>query len=150
MQSDNTISVLNNLIETCKDGEKGFKEAAEGLKSADLKARFLDYSRQRTTMASELQSLVRKLGGDPEKSGSMSGAIHRGWIDIKAAVSGRDDNAILAEAERGEDVATSAYENALKELLSPEAQNVVQQQSVKVRQAHDEVKMLRDSRRASL
>lgn len=150
MQNDNTISVLNNLIETCKDGEKGFKEAAEGLKSPDLTARFLDYSRQRGTMANELQALVRKLGGDPEKSGSMSGAIHRGWLDIKSAVSGKDDHAILAEAERGEDVAKSAYENALKESLPPEAQNVVQQQSVKVRQAHDDVRSLRDSRRASL
>ena len=71
MKND-TISTLNSLIETCKDGELGFKTAAEGLQSADVKAKFLEYLRQRAEMARELQAEVRRLGGDPEKSGSMS------------------------------------------------------------------------------
>ena len=144
MQNDNAISVLNNLIETCKDGELGFRTAAEGLKRADIKAKFLEYSRQRADMARELQSEVRRLGGDPEKSGSVSGSLHRGWLDIKSAITGKDDHAILAEAERGEDVAKSAYENALKETLPATAQAVVQQQAARVRQAHDDVRDLRD------
>ncbi|HJR59327.1 MAG TPA: PA2169 family four-helix-bundle protein [Vicinamibacterales bacterium] len=144
MQNDKTISVLNNLIETCKDGELGFKTAAEGLKSAAIKAKFLEYSRQRGEMVRELQSEVRRLGGDPEKSGSVSGSLHRGWLDIKSVVTGKDDHAIVAEAERGEDVAKSAYENALKEPLSGTAQTVVQQQAAKVRLAHDHVRDLRD------
>ncbi|CAN5757299.1 PA2169 family four-helix-bundle protein [soil metagenome] len=144
MQNDNAISVLNNLIETCKDGELGFKTAAEGLKSAAIKAKFLEYSRQRGEMVRELQSEVRVLGGDPEKSGSMSGSLHRGWLDIKSAITGKDDHAILAEAERGEDVAKSAFENALKETLPGTAQTVVHQQAAKVRQAHDAVRDLRD------
>jgi uncharacterized protein (TIGR02284 family) len=144
MQNDNAISVLNNLIETCKDGELGFKTAAEGLKSADLKAKFLEYSRQRGEMVRELQNQVRQLGGDPEKSGSMSGSLHRGWLDIKSAITGKDDHAIVAEAERGEDVAKAAFENALKETLPGTAQAVVQQQAAKVRQAHDAVRDLRD------
>ena len=115
MQNDQEISVLNNLIETCKDGELGFKTAAEGLTSSDLKAKFLEYSRERGAMARELQNEVRRLGGDPETSGSMSGSMHRGWLDIKSVVTGKDDHAILAEAERGEDVAKSVYEDALKE-----------------------------------
>jgi len=146
MQNDNNnaISVLNNLIETCKDGELGFKTAAEGLKSADIKTKFLEYSRQRSEMGRELQAEVRRLGGDPEKSGSMSGSIHRGWLDIKSVITGKDDHAILAEAERGEDVAKSAYESASKETLPGTAQTIVQQQAVKVRQAHDHVRDLRD------
>ena len=144
MQNDNAISVLNNIIETCKDGELGFKTAAEGLKSAEIKAKFLEYSRQRGEMVRELQNEVRRLGGDPEKSGSMSGSLHRGWLDIKSAVTGKDDHAIVAEAERGEDVAKTAYENALKEALPAGAQTLVQQQSAKVRQAHDQVRDLRD------
>lgn len=144
MQNDNAISVLNNLIETCKDGELGFKTAADGLKSPAIKAKFLEYSRQRGEMARELQSQVRQLGGDPEKSGSVSGSLHRGWLDIKSAIIGKDDHAILAEAERGEDVAKSAYENALKETLPATAQAIVQQQAPKVRQAHDHVRDLRD------
>lgn len=144
MQNDNAISVLNNLIETCKDGELGFKTAAEGLKSADIKAKFLEYSRQRGEMARELQKEVRQLGGDPEKTGSMSGSLHRGWLDIKSAVTGKDDHAIVAEAERGEDVAKAAYEKAVKETLPGTAQTVVQQQAANVRQAHDHVRDLRD------
>ena len=143
------VSMLNSLIETCKDGEKGFKEAAEGLKSADIKARFLEYSRERAQMAAELQAEVRRLGGDPDTGGSMSGSVHRGWIDLKAALTGKDDHAIVSEAERGEDVAKAAYEAALKGALPPSAQTLVQQQSVKVRRVHDAVRDLRDGRTAN-
>jgi uncharacterized protein (TIGR02284 family) len=144
MQNDQEISVLNNLIETCKDGELGFKTAAEGLKSSALKTKFLEYSRERGAMARELQNEVRRLGGDPETSGSMSGSMHRGWLDIKSVVTGNDDHAIVAEAERGEDVAKSVYENALKESLSATVQTIVQQHAAKVRVVHDAVRDLRD------
>ena len=144
MSNDNAISVLNSLIETCKDGEQGFKTAADGLQNPELKTKFLAYSRERAQMSSELQAEVRRLGGDPEHSGSMSGSLHRGWIDIKSAVTGRDDAAILAEAERGEDVAKSAFEGALKEKLPASALSLVQQQLPKVFAAHNEVRNLRD------
>jgi uncharacterized protein (TIGR02284 family) len=144
MQNDNAISVLNNLIETCKDGELGFKTAAEGLTSAAIKTKFLEYSRQRGEMVRELQTEVRRLGGDPEKSGSVSGSLHRGWLDIKSVITGKDDHAIVTEAERGEDVAKTAYENALKEALPGTVQTIVQQQAAKVRLAHDHVRDLRD------
>ncbi len=138
------ISTLNSLIETCKDGEQGFRTAAEGLKDPQIKAKFQTYSRERGDMARELQAEVRKLGGDPEKSGSMSGSLHRGWMDIKSAVTGKDDHAILAEAERGEDVAKEHYEKALKAALPGTAATVVQTQAAKVRLVHDEVRNLRD------
>ena len=144
MTNDKVVSVLNNLIETCKDGEKGFKSAAEGLKSSTIKAKFLEYSRERGQMASELQAEVRRFGGDPDKSGSVSGSVHRGWLDLKAALTGHDDHAVVAEAERGEDVAKGVYENALKEGLPTSAQTLVQQQAVKIRRAHDDVRAIRD------
>lgn len=144
MANDETASVLNNLIETCKDGELGFKTAADGLSSAETKAKFLEYSRQRAEMARELQAEVRRLGGDAEKSGSVSGSLHRGWLDIKSAVTGKNDHAVIAEAERGEDVAKAAYEHALTETLDAGTRTIVQQQSTKVRQAHDHVRDLRD------
>ena len=143
MNNDN-ISTLNSLIETCKDGEQGFRTAAEGLKDPQTKAKFQEYARQRGDMARELQAEVRKLGGDPEKAGSMSGSLHRGWIDIKSAITGKDDHAILAEAERGEDVAKDQYEKALKAGLTGSALTIVQTQSAKVRQAHDDVRNMRD------
>lgn len=142
--NNDAVSTLNSLIETCKDGEQGFKEAAEGLKSADIKAKFLEYSRERAQMAAELQTEVRSLGGDPDKGGSMSGSIHRGWVNLKAAITGQDDHAIVSEAERGEDVAKEAYESALKATLPPSAQTLVQQQAAKVRRVHDAVRDLRD------
>lgn len=144
MSNDNAISVLNNLIETCKDGEMGFKSAADGLKNSSLQAKFLEYSRQRAQFARELQDEVRRLGGDPEQSGSMSGSLHRGWLGIKSAVTGKDDHAILAEAERGEDAAKAAYEKAIQETLPPSAKTLIQEQSAKVRQAHDDVRDTRD------
>ena len=149
MKNDDAISVLNNLIETCKDGELGFKTAAEGLKSTEVKREFLEYSRQRGEMARELQNEVQRIGGAPERSGSVSGSLHRGWLDIKSAITGKDDHAIIAEAERGEDVAKMAYENALKENLPAAALAVVRQQAVKVTQAHDRVRDLRDREKVS-
>jgi uncharacterized protein (TIGR02284 family) len=144
MKNDTVISTLNNLIETCKDGENGFKTAAEGLSDPSYKAKFLEYSQQRATFARELQAQVRAIGGDPEKAGSVAGSLHRGWIDIKSAVTGKSDHAILAEAERGEDVAKAAYEKALKEALPADAAAVVQRQAGKVREAHDHVRDCRD------
>jgi uncharacterized protein (TIGR02284 family) len=149
MDHDKAISVLNNLIETTKDGEKGFKTAAEGLTAPDIKHRFLQYSRERAQMTTELQAEVRRLGGDPERSGSMAGALHRGWLDIKSVITGKDDHAIVAEAERGEDVAKTVYENALKEALPATVLAIVQQQAVKVRQVHDQVRNLRDREKVS-
>jgi uncharacterized protein (TIGR02284 family) len=142
MDRDNTIATLNNLIETCKDGQEGFRTAAEGLQDPRAKTLFLEYSRQRAEMARELQDEVRRLGGDPEKAGSVSGSMHRGWINIKSAVTGKNDASIIAEAERGEDVAKAAYQDAMKETLPPTAQAVVQRQAVQVREAHDRVRAM--------
>lgn len=142
MQNDKVISTLNNLIETCKDGEQGFRTAAEGLRDLQTKTIFQEYARQRAQMTIELQAEVRRLGGDPEKAGSVSGSMHRGWINIKSAVTGKDDSSIIAEAERGEDVAKSAYESAVKETLPPQTQTIVQRQAGQVREAHDRVRDL--------
>lgn len=142
MSQEKVISTLNSLIETCKDGAEGFRTAADGLKDPQVKSQFLEYSRQREQMVRELQQEVSRLGGTPEQSGSMSGTMHRGWINIKSAVTGRDDSAIIAEAERGEDVAKEAYEKALKEQLPDMTRALLQRQSVLVHEAHDRVRAL--------
>ena len=96
-----SISVLNDLIETSIDGQKGFKECAEDIKHPELKALFAKRSADCATAAAELKTAVRALGGDPEDSGSMAGALHRGWVDVKSMVTGKDEEAVLNEAERG-------------------------------------------------
>ena len=142
MDNTKAISTLNSLIETLKDGEEGFRTAAEGLTDPQTKAVFQQYSRERAQMAQELQAEVRALGGDPEKAGSMSGSVHRGWINIKSAVTGKNDASIIAEAERGEDVAKKAYEEASRAGLPASASAVVSRQAFQVRSAHDRVRSL--------
>lgn len=147
--NDDVISALNGLIETNKDGQQGFADAAEGVESSEIKSVFYEAGQQRAQFAGELQSLVRELGGDPENSGSVAGAIHRGWINLKSAVTGKDEKAILNEAERGEDSAVSAYKNALEQALPANVQSVIQNQYSQVQATHDKVKALRDSYRAA-
>jgi uncharacterized protein (TIGR02284 family) len=139
------ISALNDLIETCKDGEEGYRKAAEGVKRSDLKSLFNEYSRQRSQFASELQMEVSRIGGDPEKSGSVSGAVHRGWIDLKSAVTGKDDHAILEEAERGEDTAVKNYQDALGKELPSDLRSIVAKQFSQIQQCHSRVRSLRDN-----
>lgn len=142
MDSGKVNSTLNGLIETLKDGEQGFKTAAEGITDHQVKTLFQQYSRQRAEMARELQAEVRRLGGDPEKAGSIAGAAHRGWINIKSVVTGKDEGSIIAEAERGEDSAKAAYEKALAEALPPQTLALVREQSMKIHDAHDRVRAL--------
>jgi uncharacterized protein (TIGR02284 family) len=145
MSNDDVISCLNGLIETCKDGEEGFREAAGGIERSDLKSLFAEFSQQRAQFAGVLQELVRSLGGDPESEGSFSGALHRGWIDLKSAVTGKDEEAILNECERGEDSAKSNYKDALDKSLPANVRDIVEQQAQAVLAAHNRIKALRDS-----
>ena len=148
MSSETTkdyISTLNGLIETCKDGEEGFRSAAGRVQRSDLKSLFNEYSRQRAEFASELQVEVARIGGAPEKSGSVAGALHRGWIDVKSAVTGKDDHAILEEAERGEDSAVKNYREALATDLPADFHGIVQKQAEQIQKTHDRVRGLRDN-----
>lgn len=143
----NTNSILNYLIETLKDGQNGFREAAEDVKSSDLKTLFGAYSLQRSQFAGELQSLAHSLGEkEPETTGSVSGALHRGWINLKAALTSKDEHAILAECERGEDSAVAEYTKALaEEGLPAHVRATLETQYQAVKAAHDRVRDLRDS-----
>ncbi len=145
ISNDDVISTLNGLIETCKDGQEGFKTAAEGIERSDLKSLFYEFSQQRSQFAGELQPLVRSLGGDPETTSSLAGSIHRGWMNIKSAVTGKDEVSILNECERGEDSAKKMYKTALEQVLPEDVRETVRQQFTSVLAAHDRIKALRDS-----
>jgi len=146
-QQKEIISTINGLIETLKDGQRGFKEAAEAVEDLQLKTLFNEYSLQRSRFAGELQSEAIRLGeSKPEDSGSVSGAMHRAWIDLKSAVTSGDDHAILAECERGEDSAMKEYRDAMeKEELSSPIRQIVSRQFTEVQNAHDRIKQLRDA-----
>src|SRR5438105_14043964 len=113
-QPKETISTINDLIETLKDGQEGFRQAAEGVEDPELKSLFNEFSLQRSRFAGELQSQAVSLGqSKPEDSGSAAGAMHRTWINLKSAIAQRDDRAILADCERGEDSAVNEYLHAM-------------------------------------
>jgi uncharacterized protein (TIGR02284 family) len=137
-----TISVVNSLIETCEDGANGFRTAAEGLQDSSIKQLFTTYARERDRFANELRAEVRRIGGKPEEGGSMSGALHRGWMNIKSAVTGNSDAAIVAEAERGEDVAVAAYKTAMQAELPAEIKSVIERQYTAIQAAHNRVRDL--------
>ena len=144
MKKENTV--LNNLIETLKDGQQGFKQAAEGVSNPNLKSLFRDYSQQRSRFATALQTEARLHGETkPETGSSATGAMHRGWINLKSAITGGDEHAILAECERGEDSAVEEYRKALDDGLSPSARELVSRQFADVKAAHDRIKSLRDA-----
>jgi uncharacterized protein (TIGR02284 family) len=140
--ANDPIETLNTLIETCRDGEHGFRTAAEGVSDPSTRSLFEQLSRERGQCALELQHEVRRLGGDPERAGSVSGAMHRGWINIKSLVTGKDEAAIVAEAERGEDAAVAAYDQALRGGLPPGVHAIVERQYRTVKAAHDRVRDL--------
>jgi uncharacterized protein (TIGR02284 family) len=146
--SDNITSILNDLVETSKDGEKGFRAAAEDTKNAELQAVFLRRAQDCATGAADVQQLVVRLGGNPDEGGSVAGAVHRGWVNLKAAVSTRTDLAILEECERAEDVAKARYRKALEETLPEDIRVVVQRQYDGVMRNHDQIRGLRDRYRA--
>ena len=144
-----TTSLLNELIETSKDGQKGFAKAAEETRDPTLKAFFVQGAQRCAEGARELQAKVVSLGAKAEDSGSVKGAAHRGWLDVKSAVTGRDSKAILEEVERGEDYAKGKYNEVLKQDDLPEdVRDLVARQYEGVLQNHDRVRELRDQYRA--
>lgn len=131
---------LNHLVQICLDGEEGFRQAAEGVETTELKTMFTEFSQQRAGLAADLQREVVRLGQEPAVDGTIMGAVHRGWLNLKSAVVSNDEKAIINECERGEDVAKDAYEEVLKEGLPNETELLVSRQYALVKAAHDRVR----------
>ena len=149
MTTENTIDTLNDLIETCKDGEYGFRSSGEHVRQDQLKTLLMRRSAECGQAARDLQAVVARLGGSAEDSGSVAGAAHRGWVAVKATLAGYTDLAILEEIERGEDIALQSYRSALDNDLPPDVRSVVERQYEGVKRNHAEVRTLRDSARAT-
>lgn len=149
MSNDDTIDTLNDLIETSKDGEYGFRTCSEQAQAATLKSTLSQRADQCRDAAAELQACVRGLGGEAEERGSAAGAMHRGWVSIKTMLSSYDDLAVLEEVERGEDSALAAYREAIKEDLPANVKSVVERQYDGAKRNHDQIRTLRDQHRAA-
>ncbi len=133
------------LVETLRDGEKGFASAAEKVRDSD-RSEWADtlkrLSEQRATFRREIVELGHAYGDDVDESGTATAALHRGWIALKDALTGDDAGAVLGAAATGEDHAVSEYESALKQDLSDGFREVVARQHAAVVAARDEVKAL--------
>ncbi len=139
-----TADTLKELIQTAKEGESGFRSAAQDCTDTHLKELFMRLSYERGSFVRELEPLIAKQSGDTDVSDSLAGAIHRGWMRIRSAVSTRSNLAVLEECERGESYAEKEYDAALKGQDLGEARDHVQRQHDRVVIAHREVTRRRD------
>jgi uncharacterized protein (TIGR02284 family) len=130
--------VLHHLIDICKDGERGFRTAAEHVDAPVLKTLFADLAAQRKQFAEELEPHLHRLGGMAD-GGTNAGAFHRGWMLLRGFVPGRHDHAIVIEAERGEHAALNAYKDALNGMLPPTVTDVIEAQRDAIRNATERI-----------
>lgn len=137
--NNEVIKALNYLIGTCIDGENGYREAADETTSGDLKTRLLRLGQQRATFRGELEQEVIRLGADPKESGSAGAALHRTWLNVRDAVTGKDDEAILAESKRGDKAALDNYEDVLSRDLPADIKEIVARQHLEIQQAYSEL-----------
>lgn len=140
------IRTLNGLIATTIDSIDGYTEAAKDAENGRFTAMFTSRATERRAAATQLQSVVSRLGGNPEDDGTVLAGAHRVFLDLKAAVTGRDDKAIVNEVERGEDHIKAKFEDALKDQdLSPETRAAIQDAWTSVKAGHDEMSNLKHS-----
>jgi uncharacterized protein (TIGR02284 family) len=149
MNENDAVSVIESLIETCKDGQKGYQDAAVHVKRSELKTYFNELSLERSRFAGELEAELIRLGKPDKKvSGSVGGAVRRAWIDTKVSLGG-GDKTILESLEAGEDTAKETYEKAVSGDLPENIAQIVRRQAASVERAHDKVKSLRDAAKAA-
>lgn len=142
LKNAEVVSILNELIETCENGLQGFKTASEAVDNPTAKALFASRLPNIQRGESELRAEVRRLGGDPDKRGTIAGAVHRAWIDLKSAVTGKNEQAIVMECERGEEHAAHVYEDALQKDLPLDTRAMVERQYRGVVENLDRVRAL--------
>jgi len=144
-QSDD-LATLKTLTSTLNDSIKGYRDAAEEVKSDEFRELFINFADQRSRASADLQAEVRRLGGEPDQDGSTMGGLHQAWLDLKAAITGHDDKSIINEVERGEDYLKEKFEAALgSDTLSGESRAVVERAFQSVREGHDRMSSLKHS-----
>jgi len=134
--------VLHHLIEICRDGERGFRAAADHVGQPALKSLFTELATQRKSFADQLLPHLQRLGRGPDDEGTTAGALHRQWMVLKGLVPGRHDHHIVSEAERGEHAALDAYDDALNGMLPPTVTDVIEAQRDALKEANDRIRTI--------
>ena len=134
---------LNELLEKNYDAEKGYKLAAEKVKSERLKSFFAERAQERYDFGHELKSEIRNFGENPDKGSSLAGDVHRSWMNLKSSLSGDKDEAVLEEAIRGEKAAIEEYEEIINDSEVPASTgNILLKQKNAIVASLNEVKAL--------
>jgi len=142
--AENTIDIVEKLIETCRDGQAGYRDAAEHTQNSELKELFNRQSLERAKFAGELEIIVQQLGKtDPDRTPSMANKLHRAWFDLKQKFGGGDAS-VLESVETGEDNAKKHYQDAMNANLPADVQEIVERQARSIFAAHDRIRVLRD------
>jgi uncharacterized protein (TIGR02284 family) len=140
---------LHLVIQSLIDGQEGFQKIGEHLRDETLRRYFAAESLKRASFRGELETMLHDEGDhDPKESGTVSGAIHRTWGDIKAHLGG-GDHTLLETSEQGEDAAKKAYKEALEKELPVPVKQLLTTQYVHIQASHDYVKAARDRGKAA-
>jgi uncharacterized protein (TIGR02284 family) len=142
MTQEELTATLNHLVEAAKNSEKTYRTAADDVRFAEYNVLFQNYAQQRANFAKALQEKVQLLGGDPEQSGTTSGKLHRGWIEIKSIATGQDEGAILNEIALSEEATLETYDDILQKDLSNDLRPVLMEQQRHIREVYDRIKAL--------
>ncbi|MFL6733862.1 MAG: PA2169 family four-helix-bundle protein [Sphingomicrobium sp.] len=149
MDNQEQITTLNTLTATLIDSITGYEDAASNSEAGRFQEMFRERATERNRVVEDLRSEVRRLGGNPEDDGSFMGKTHQRFVDLKAAITGRDDQAIINEVERGEDYLKEKFETALNgDTLTGECRAAVERAYQSVRAGHDQISQLKHGMQA--
>ncbi|MFN0188749.1 MAG: ferritin-like domain-containing protein [Bacteroidia bacterium] len=148
MEKEKAIEVLNTLITINNDRIEGYETASKETDEQELKSLFAKFISTSRKCKQELESEVTRLGGEVAEGTMTSGKFFRVWMDVKAALTGKDRKAILDSCEYGEDVAVDTYNKALRNNIgdiSAAQQTLLNAQHALIKADHDKVKTMRDA-----
>lgn len=143
MTQDEITDRLNELIQVCRDGERGFETAANDVQNSELETMFRGYAKQRAGFARELQAEVERLGGKPSDSAHAGSVVHRAWMNVKSSLSGGDPATLIAACESGEDSALAAYDQAAHAVLTGSPSSLIEKQFQQIKEAHTRISRLK-------
>lgn len=136
MNESSPRAVLNTLIETCKDAERGLLHAAELVTDPVLKIFFTDTAHRRAKFATQLLPHAQRLGGANTADGTTGATFHRKWMEVRSALSGHDDSAVVSEAGRGDNLTVMAFKTAVEGILPASVRDLVELGYADVRASH--------------
>jgi uncharacterized protein (TIGR02284 family) len=128
---------LRRLLIVCKEGEDGFRAAADAATLPAFRGVLVKYARQRAQFARELCEEMVRLGEEVDED-LLTGRHLR-------ASDASEDHLLFALCETAEDAVKRAYEELLRRALPASLELVLRRQYHGIRDAHDHVRAVRDA-----